>query len=99
MRTALWTAAIAGMAIFLVTCFSTPKPDCAFLCGAGGACPDGYFCAEDGVCKREDLANTFDCGFVAPIDAGPPVDAPVGNADAGVDAGADAGVDASGTGS
>jgi hypothetical protein len=73
-------------------CYSTPQPDCAFLCGAGASCPDGYFCAGDGVCKLDGVADSFDCGFVAPPDAGPPVDAP---ADAPPDAAADAGIDAS----
>jgi hypothetical protein len=84
-----------GLALLWAGCYSTPTPDCAFLCGAGGSCPDEYFCASDGVCKRDGLANTFDCGFTAPPDAGPPVDAPPGGDDAGQDAGADAGVDAS----
>ena len=94
-------AAAAALLALLFTpgCFKTPTPDCAFLCGAGGSCPDNYFCAEDGVCKRDGLANTFDCGFVAPPDAGPPVDAPPNVADAGVDAAADAGLDAAVSGS
>jgi len=93
-----------AVAVFGLTsgCFKTPQPDCAFLCGAGGSCPTDYFCAEDGVCKRDGIANTFDCGFVAPPDAGIPVDAPIGidaapdaPPDAAPDAGLDAGVDAS----
>jgi hypothetical protein len=32
-------------------CYETPKPNCAFLCGEGGACPEGYQCsAEDDRC-------------------------------------------------
>lgn len=87
MRSLMAAVLVAASSLGL-GCFSKPQPDCAFLCGAGDACPDGYFCAGDGVCKRDGLAETFDCGFVAPIDAGPPPDAPP-------DASADAGVDAS----
>jgi hypothetical protein len=89
--------AIFVAALVLPTCYKTPQPDCAFLCGEGGNCPTGYFCAGDGACKRDGLADDFDCGFVAPADAAPPpgdggIDAPL---DAPPDAPADAGIDAS----
>ena len=88
---------VAALALLCAAgCFKTPTPDCAFLGGAGGSCPDNYFCAGDGVCKRDGLPDTLDCGFTAPPDAGPPVDAPPG-IDASADAGADAAVSGSGS--
>ncbi len=76
-------------------CFSTPKPECAFLCGSAGECPADYFCASDGACKRVGLLDTFDCGFRAPPDAAVPSDAaPDAPADATPDAAIDAAIDA-----
>ena len=52
-------------------CFDTPTPECAFACGPGGDCPDGYRCAPDNLCKRDDVDDEFDCpGIDAPVDAG-----------------------------
>jgi len=46
----------------LVGCFDAPSPDCAFLCGPGETCPDGYFCSSgDNWCKRNGLATDFSC--------------------------------------
>ena len=36
-----------AIALLLAGCYETPKPACAFLCGTGGACPDGYACSTD----------------------------------------------------
>jgi hypothetical protein len=62
-------------------CFDRPKPECAFLCGADNACPDGYSCAADNWCKRTDVSPTFDCtGGVVDAnttDAPPTPDAPI----------------------
>lgn len=70
-------------------CFSKPQPECAFLCGDGDACPDGYSCRADGWCKLASVADGFDCGDL-PADASPPPDeAPT--PDSGTDAGTDAG--------
>jgi hypothetical protein len=82
-------ALVAGLGLALAACYKTPSPDCAFLCGADGACPSGYGCASDGVCKRTDLPDDHVCesDLRAPIDASP------GQADAGVDAAPD--IDAS----
>jgi hypothetical protein len=77
------------LAILAAGCFSKPKPECAFLCGEGGACPDDYRCAPDGWCKLDSVADTFDCGEL-PADASPPPDeAPT--PDAGLDGGGDGG--------
>lgn len=52
-------------------CFDRPQPECAFFCGPGGECPDGYGCAADGWCKRQDVDPAFECPN-APIDAAVP---------------------------
>ena len=33
-------------------CFSPAFDTCAIECGAGGACPDGLSCLQDGICHR-----------------------------------------------
>jgi hypothetical protein len=35
-----------------ISCFATPEPNCGFVCGSGGACPDDYACASDSICHR-----------------------------------------------
>lgn len=49
MHRCLCLLAAAPLAL-VIACYNTPKPNCAFLCGAGGACPDGYTCGDDNVC-------------------------------------------------
>jgi hypothetical protein len=85
MRAAL---AFPVLVFTLGACYSTPTPECAFLCGADSACPGGYACASDGWCKRADLPDDFVCQ-ARPADAAV-VDGPV---DGGIDAAADAAVD------
>jgi hypothetical protein len=51
----------ALIAALLASCYDTPRPECAFLCGEGSACPDGYECASDGWCKRSDVDPSFVC--------------------------------------
>lgn len=89
-RLGLLIAAAALGAALITSCFKKPTPDCAFLCGADQSCPDGYFCATDGACKRDGLPDTFDCGFVAPPDASPPSDAGADAPDTPADAASDA---------
>jgi hypothetical protein len=99
LSTLLFLAGLAGVA--LGGCFDRPTPACAFLCGDDGACPDGYRCAADQWCKRDDVADGFECG-PAPADAAPdappatPVDAapPDAPADAAPDGPDDAAPDA-----
>jgi hypothetical protein len=72
--------------VFAAGCFETPQPVCAFLCGNGGDCPDGYDCAPDGFCKRADVNPNMACpGISIEIDASdvdaPLVDAEVPDAD------------------
>ena len=61
---------VATICFFLCTqgaCFDTPSPDCAFACGAEAeACPDGFSCRSDGLCKRNDLADDYECETLAP---------------------------------
>jgi hypothetical protein len=57
-----------GLVALAGGCFEAPQPPCAFLCGEGNVCPDGYACAPDGWCKRDDVAPNFSCG-AAPSDA------------------------------
>jgi hypothetical protein len=46
-------AAVAVAGGGLAGCYETPKPACVFLCGEGGACPDGYSCdSDDNRCHR-----------------------------------------------
>jgi hypothetical protein len=64
----------------LAGCFDAPSPACSFLCGDGESCPDGYSCATDGVCKRSDVDDDFDCaGAGAAPDAAPPAVAVCGD--------------------
>ncbi len=88
----IWLAAIILGSCFLsASCYTTPKPECAFLCGEADSCPDGYSCATDGWCKRDDVPSTFDCigntvdAFVA--DTAVSIDAPPD--DAQIDAAGD----------
>jgi len=64
-------------------CFDKPKPECAFLCGAGDACPDGYSCRSDSWCKRTDVADDYVC-MPGTADAAVSIDGAAG--DAGPDA-------------
>lgn len=77
-RSFLLSLLMAGLlsgATLLGACFDKPAPACAFWCGVQGACPDGYRCAEDLWCKREDVPESQECG-PGPIDAAPgPADA------------------------
>jgi hypothetical protein len=91
------------LAAGLTGCFERPKPECAFLCGEGDSCPNGYACATDGWCKWVGVDPTFDCTG-GPVADAATTDAPVVDAstidappapDAAVDASApDATVDA-----
>jgi len=104
----LWLVAAAPLV--LVACYKTPKPNCTFSCGPGGACPDGYVCgADDNVCHLPlpggglatcehpppDAAATPDGAIDASVADGP-VDASVadGPVDAMPDAAPDAPIDA-----
>ncbi|MBK9030400.1 MAG: choice-of-anchor D domain-containing protein [Myxococcales bacterium] len=71
-------------------CYDTPRPSCAFLCGTDSSCPGGYYCAGDGWCKLDGVAETFVCeaGSVdaAMADAAPDGDVDAPDVDAAVDA-------------
>jgi hypothetical protein len=72
----------AGLA--LPACYETPAPACAFLCGQGGACPDGYTCRADSWCRRQDVPDDAVCSPALSDAATPAPDAPP--ADAAFDA-------------
>lgn len=76
-------AAVAGA---LASCYDRPKPNCAFLCGNGAACPEGYACGEDGRCHL-----VIQNGQLAACEDTLPVDGAV--ADAPGDAANDAAID------
>jgi hypothetical protein len=75
----------------VVACYEVPTPDCGFLCGAGGACPDNYTCANDHRCRRIGAP----AGLVCPgLDADVPDAAVDARPDAPDDAAPDAPPDA-----
>ena len=43
-------------------CYETPRPDCAFQCGADGECPEGYSCNQDGWCVLDTAPEAVECG-------------------------------------
>lgn len=45
----------------LFACYSPPEPDCGFICGSGGSCPDDYTCASDNICHRNGSSPTLMC--------------------------------------
>jgi hypothetical protein len=58
----------ASLGAATATCFSPQQPGCAFACGPGGACPDQYACAADGLCHRAD--GKGEC-TLDPVSGGP----------------------------
>src|SRR6185503_1766136 len=60
----------------VVSCYKVPQPDCGFICGAGGSCPDNYTCGSDTICHRNGApagtvcagdAGTLDMPFLSPM--------------------------------
>jgi hypothetical protein len=76
--------ALAGAIV--VACYDVPRPDCGFLCGPGGACPDDYTCAVNHRCRRIGAPAALVC-------PNPDADLP-DDQDAAVDAVPDAPADA-----
>jgi len=64
-----------------LACYSPAQPDCGFVCGEGGACPDGYTCATDGICHRDGTPASLVCAVDARPDSPQPIDAPPPDAD------------------
>lgn len=94
MRSLLIAGALLACAA-LAGCYDTPRPDCAFLCAEGDVCPEGYFCAGDGWCKRDGVAEDFMCTLPIPDAAVADASAPdAGDAAAGDAAPGDAAPDA-----
>jgi hypothetical protein len=86
---------LAALCLLLLgACYKTPKPDCGFVCGPGGACPSDYTCASvDNRCHRVGAAADLMCP--APVDASiidAVIDAP--KVDGAIDAPLDAAIDA-----
>jgi hypothetical protein len=69
-------ALLLALAPALAACYETPQPSCAFSCGPSDDCPSGYSCRADSWCKRDDVADGFDCGAEAS-------DAPAGDGGSG----------------
>jgi hypothetical protein len=43
-------------------CYSPPEPDCGFVCGSNGECPDDYTCdAAEHICHRNGAPSTLTC--------------------------------------
>ncbi|HEY1555609.1 MAG TPA: hypothetical protein VGF94_12315 [Kofleriaceae bacterium] len=60
------TGRLARVAVFLalcpvLACYTPPEPNCGFVCGSGGACPDDYTCASDNVCHRNGSPADLTC--------------------------------------
>ena len=86
MRRAVASVIAVCAVVLAAGCYETPQPVCAFLCGSGGDCPDGYTCANDGFCKRNDVNPAMVCpGVTIEIDASdvdaPPIDADIPDAE------------------
>ena len=57
----------------LAACYSPNTPDCSFLCGPAGSCPDQYECRADGYCHHNGSPDAA-CPF-APLDGSTAADA------------------------
>lgn len=54
--------ALASVLGQVTGCYDVPSPACGFACGPGDACPDGYRCAGDRYCHRNDAPADLACG-------------------------------------
>ena len=52
---------LALVCLGFFACYSPPEPDCGFVCGPGGACPDDYTCASDNICHRNGTDPALMC--------------------------------------
>src|SRR5713101_3037762 len=55
--------------VLMCACFEKPKPNCAFLCGAQGACPTDYRCGGDSRCHLLVNGSPQACDDTLPLDA------------------------------
>ena len=78
-------AVVAGVSA-APSCYNPKLPQCGFICGPGGACPEDYACASDNRCHLNGSPSDLVCG--------PPLDAPIARPDAAIDAPIDAPIDA-----
>jgi hypothetical protein len=73
---------ILAICLVLITaCYSPAQPDCGFICGSNGECPDDYTCAADGICHRNGSPANLICMVDARPDSPRPIDAPPADAD------------------
>ncbi len=95
---ALGLATLLGTIFSLPACYTIPEPDCGFVCGPAGECPDGYACSTlEPRCHRIGTDPALRCDPEAdaaidvPLDVPDdvPVDAPDDAPDA-MDGGSDA---------
>jgi hypothetical protein len=52
---------LVALGAAIAACYEVPRPDCGFVCGPGGACPDGYACASDHTCHRVGTPDSLVC--------------------------------------
>ncbi len=60
-------AQLACLLVVLASCYRPPQPACGFVCGANGACPEDYACAEDNRCHLAGVGSLCESA----VDAGP----------------------------
>jgi len=56
-----WSGSFVLGLFAFAACYETPRPPCAFLCGNDNSCPSSYFCASDGWCKADGVADGLVC--------------------------------------
>lgn len=50
-------------------CYSTPQPECGFICGANATCPGDYICGANNRCRLPSVAEEQCPGVLPPADA------------------------------
>jgi hypothetical protein len=58
---------LACLLVVIASCYRPPQPACGFVCGANGACPEDYACAEDNRCHLAGVGSLCESA----VDAGP----------------------------
>ncbi|MBI4509969.1 MAG: lamin tail domain-containing protein [Deltaproteobacteria bacterium] len=69
MRRDYWLALGVMVVLAGAGCFEPEKPNCVFLCGPSGKCPDGYGCGTDNRCHLKTTSGQLEaCKEVLPVD-------------------------------